>query len=93
MTITVSGQRHRVFPAETLTANRQITLSTTGAVAGDELFITRNDATTFTLTITNGGVGGGTLAVMPVSTRAWCLASFDGTNWFHSASGLALAAT
>jgi hypothetical protein len=91
-TILVSGNRTRVLPAATLTANRTLTLSTTGAVEGDELFIVRNDATAYTYTLANSGVGAGNVAIMPISNRAWCRARFDGTNWIHLASGISLAA-
>lgn len=91
--ILVSERRTRVLPAETLTANRVLTLGTTGAEVGDELHVVRNDVEAFTLTIVNGGTGAGNVAVMPVSTRAWCLARFDGTNWIHLGSGLSLSAS
>lgn len=92
-TIYVSGGRTRVLPVSTLSDNRVLTLGTTGAVAGDELFIVRNDVEAFTFTIANGGPGAGIVAVMPVSNRAWCRARFDGTNWIHIASGISLAAS
>lgn len=92
-TLLVSGGRTRVLPAATLTANRTLTLGTTGAVAGDEILVVRNDATAFSLTIANGGDGAGNVAAMPVSSRAWCLARFDGTDWIHVQSALALAAS
>lgn len=92
-TIDVSGNRTRILPAATLTTNRTLTLDDANAVAGDELFIVRNDATAFTFTIANGGAGGGNVAVMPVSNRAWCRARFDGTNWIHLSSGIALASS
>jgi hypothetical protein len=93
VTISVSGKRTRVLPAATLTANHTLTLSTTGAVLGDELLIVRNDATAYTYTLINGGAGAGNVAAMPISNRAWCLARFDGTNWIHLSSGIALATT
>lgn len=92
-TILVSGDRVRVLPAATLTANHTLTLSTTGAVEGDELLVVRNDATAYTYTLINGGAGAGNVAVMPVSQRAWCRARFDGTNWIHLGSGISLAAS
>ena len=92
-TIYVSGNRTRILPASTLTANRSLTLGTTGAVSGDELLIVRNDATAFTYTLVNGGSGAGNVAVMPVSNRAWCRARFDGTNWIHIGSAIALASS
>lgn len=92
-TITVAQGRTRVLLASTLTANRSLTLSTTGAEDGDEIYVVRNDATAFTLTLINGGAGAGNVAVMPVSSRAWCLARFDGTNWIHLGSGISLASS
>lgn len=92
VTILVSGNRTRVLPAATLTANRTCTLDDEGAVEGDELYIVRNDTTAYTYTIVNGGAGAGNVAVMPVSNRAWCRARFNGTNWIHLGSGIALAA-
>lgn len=92
-TILVSGNRTRILPASTLTANRTLTLGTTGAVSGDELFVVRNDSTAFTYTLINGGSGAGNIVVMPISNRAWCRARFDGTNWIHIASGISLAAS
>lgn len=92
-TILISGNRTRVLPAATLTANRTVTLGIAGAVVGDELFIVRNDATAYTYTAINGGTAAGNVAVMPVSNRAWCRARFDGTDWTHIASGISLATT
>lgn len=92
-TILVSEGRTRILLASTLTANRTLTLGTTGAVSGDELFVVRNDATAFAFAIVNGGAGAGNVAVMPVSNRAWCRARFDGTNWIHLASGISLASS
>jgi hypothetical protein len=92
-TILVSGNRLRILPAATLTANHTLTLDDEGAVQGDELHIVRNDATAYTYTLINGGTGLGNVAVMPISNRAWCRARFDGTNWIHIGSGLALASS
>lgn len=89
----VSGGRTRILPAATLTADRTLTLDDAGAVQGDEILVIRNDATAFVLTIANGGAGGGNVAVMPSSNRSWCRARFDGTNWIHVQSALALGAS
>lgn len=89
-TILVSGGRTRVVPPATLTAARALTLGTTGAVAGDEILVVRNDSEAFVLTLANGGSGGGNVAVMPSGQRAWCAARFDGTDWIHVGSGIAL---
>jgi hypothetical protein len=86
-TIVVGGKRWRTLPAATLTDNRTLTLGTTNAAAGDLLEITRLDAGAFTLAIVNGGAGAGTLITMPVSTRYWFRAFFNGTNWVSRAGG------
>lgn len=80
-TITVAQGKWRVLPAATLTATRAFTLSTTGAVAGDQITITRLDATANTITIVNGGAGAGTIATLPVSVVGFATCQFDGTNW------------
>lgn len=80
-TITVAQGKWRVLPAATLSATRAFTLSTTGAVAGDQITITRLDATANTITVVNGGAGAGTLATLPVSTTGFVKCQFDGTNW------------
>lgn len=87
VTLTVAGDDWRVLPAATLTANRIATLSTTGAVLGDVIEVTRLDATAFTYTIANGGAGGGNLFVLPISQRWWCRSFYDGTNWIARAAG------
>lgn len=92
-TILVSGNRTRILPAATLTANRRLSLGNTGAVSGDEFFVVRNDTGAFTYTIVNGGPAADNLAIMPISNRAWCRARFDGTNWIHIGSGTSLAAS
>lgn len=80
-TIQISAGRWRVLPAATLSANRVLTLGTTGAVAGDTFEITRLDTTAFTYAIANGGGGGGTLITFPVSKTACARCRYDGTNW------------
>lgn len=91
-TITVGGKRWRTIPAATLTTNRTITLATTNAAEGDEIEITRLDTTANTVTVNNGGLGGGTLVTLPVSARAWGRFYFNETsgNWLHRGSGLLL---
>lgn len=92
-TIAIAGNRWRVIPAATILGNSIITIDDAGAVEGDEILITRNGTEAFTVTIANGGAGGGNIVVMPSGVRSWALSAFDGTDWIHKASGLSLAAT
>jgi len=80
-TIQVGGNYWRVLPAATLTANRQLTLGTTNAAAGDVITITRLDAEAFTYAVLNGGPAAGTLVTLPVSVKAFADFYFDGTDW------------
>lgn len=80
-TIYVSGGKWRTLPLSTLSANRILTLGTTGAVAGDRITITRLDSEAFTYTVANGGTGGGNLAVMLASCEDQVTAQFDGVDW------------
>lgn len=89
-TITVSQGKWRTLPAATLSTNCSITLGTTGAVAGDQITITRLDATANTLAIVNGGAGAGTLVTMPVSKVNFAVCQFDGTNWALRQTGTQL---
>jgi hypothetical protein len=73
------------MPAGTMTASRTITLDTTGAVANESLTIARLDTTANTLTIVNGGTGGGTLYTFPASKARASTFIFDGTNWNQTA--------
>lgn len=66
--------------ATTLTANRTITLSTTGAVNGDRFRIVRTGLGSFTL-----DVGG--LKTIPSATAAWADVEFDGTAWVLTGYG------
>ncbi len=86
-TIQVGGNRWRVLPAATLSANRILTLGTTNAQAGHTIDVTRLDAEAFTYAIANGGAGAGTLITFPVSARYWAKLQFDGTNWKLRAAG------
>jgi hypothetical protein len=90
VSIAVSGGRKRTLPAATLSENREITLATTNAIAGNEIEITRLDVGAFTVAIVNGGPGAGTIATMPVSARSFIACRFDGANWNHLRSGLML---
>jgi hypothetical protein len=95
-TIYVSGATWRTIPAGTLTANHTGTLSPLNAVAGSalpdgaEITITRYDASAFTYTLVNGGVGGGNVAVMPISARSFVKARLQGGAWVQHSSGLML---
>ena len=80
-TIQVGGNYWRVLPAATLSANRQLTLGTTNAAAGDQITITRQDVGAFTYAVVNGGAGAGTLVTLPVSKAAFADFYYDGTNW------------
>lgn len=80
-TITKAQGSWRKLPAATLSANRAVTLGTTGANPGDQITVTRLDLTAFTLAFINGGAGAGTLYTMPVSKLGWAKFQFDGTNW------------
>jgi hypothetical protein len=86
-TLTVSGGRLRVILLGTLTANMTLYLSTTGAQTDDEIEVVCNDTAAYTVTIVNGGPGGGNIAVKPVSVRGWIRSKLDGTNWYHAGSG------
>lgn len=87
-TIAVAAGKWRKMPAATLSANRAITLGTTGAVADDQIQVTRLDVGAFTLAFVNGGAGAGTLYTMPVSKLAHAVFQFDGTNWALRSFGL-----
>lgn len=88
VTIQVGDGRWRRLPAATLTANRSITLGTTGAVAGDEIDFTRLDVGAFTFAIVNGGGGAGTLITFPVSKLGSGTFRFNGTNWELKSFGM-----
>jgi hypothetical protein len=86
-TILITQGKWRVMPAATMTAARVITVGTTGAVNGDIIRITRRDQTANTLTITNGGVGAGSPAILPASKQGFVDVIFDGTDWSLYAGG------
>lgn len=88
VTVQVGGGRFRRMPAATLSANRTITLGTTGAVAGDIMNFIRLDVGAFTLAFVNGGAGAGTLLTLPVSKLGSAQFLFDGTNWHLRAFGM-----
>lgn len=80
-TLTIAAGGRRVLPASTLSANRTVTLSTGGAVAGDVIEIVRLDVGAYTLAVVNGGAGAGTLLTFAVSARLYASFRFDGSNW------------
>jgi hypothetical protein len=86
VTIQITAGTWRALPASTLSANRTLTLGTTGAAAGDEIYIQREDAGAYTYAIVNGGAGAGTLVTMPVSLPGGAVLRFDGTNWAKKAA-------
>lgn len=73
-TLTVGTDASTQRWATTLTANRAITLSTTGAVNGDRFRVVRTGLGAFTL-----DVGG--LKTIPSATAAWVDVEFDGSAW------------
>ena len=89
-TLTVGGRPRRRIAAAALSASATLTLSTTGAVAGDWIAVTRLDVGAFTVALVNGGPAAGTLATMPVSARAYTRAYFDGVDWLLDDSHLML---
>ncbi len=80
-TIQITAGAWRILPAATLTASRTLTLGTTGAAAGDRVKVERLDLTAYAYSIVNGGVGAGTLLVLPPGRKSFALFYFDGTNW------------
>lgn len=80
-TIQVSQGNARIVPPATLTANRQITLATTGATTGEVIDVYRRGTEAFTCAVINGGAGAGTKYTFPVSVARAARFKFDGTNW------------
>jgi hypothetical protein len=77
----VSGGNQYTLPASTLSVTRAKTLSTSGAVTGEVIRIVRLDTTAYTMTVVNGGAGGGTIYTFPASVARVADFRFDGTNW------------
>lgn len=77
--IAITGGGWRKLPL--LGQGGTLTLATTGAVAGDQIEITRSDAHAFTYAIVNGGTGAGTLYTMAASKIGCAKFQFDGTDW------------
>jgi hypothetical protein len=82
-TIQIAAGTWRKLP--TLTAPRILTLGNTGAKAGDQMFITRLDASANAYTIKDNAAT--TLLVMPASKVNSGLFQHDGTNWFLKLCG------
>lgn len=77
-TVSPSVTNTMVFHTGTLTANRTITLSTSGVATGSVIRIARTGSGAFTLSI-------GTLKSL--ATNTWCDAVFNGTAWQLTAYG------
>ena len=80
VTLTVGTSNPYQRYATTLTANRTVTLDTTGAINGDSFRIIRTGLGAFTL-----DVGG--LRTIASATEAFVDVSFDGTAWILSGYG------
>lgn len=79
-TLTVGTDAPTQRWATTLTANRTVTLSTTGAINGDRFRIVRTGLGAFTL-----DVGG--LKTIPSATAAWVDVEFTGSAWVLTGYG------
>lgn len=77
--VNVAGGYWQKLP--TLTGNRSLTIQTAGAVAGDQLTITRTSSAANTAAIINGGSGAGTIYTFPASKVGFVQLQFDGTDW------------
>lgn len=77
-TLTVGTNAELQRHTGALTANRTITLSTTGAQAGDQFTVSRSGSGAFNLSV--GGLKN-------LTTGNWCTAAYDGTAWYLAASG------
>lgn len=86
-TIYAGEKAWRRLPAGTLTANRVLTLGTTGASAGDTITVTRLDVSAWTYAVVNGGAGAGTLITLPASQKWFADFYFDGTDWLLVRAG------
>jgi len=74
------------LPAATLSGNKSVTLANTGAIAGDQIVITRLDVTANTYTVKNAAAG--TLFVMPASKVNFAKLQHDGSAWFLKECGV-----
>jgi hypothetical protein len=86
VSIAVGTASKFTIAAALLTANRTLTLSTTGAAIGDTIWIVRHDTTAHTIAVVNGGSGAGTLYTFPVSVARIADFVFDGTDWLLGGS-------
>jgi hypothetical protein len=80
ITLTAGADKETQRFATTLTADRTVTLSTTGAVEGDRFRISRSAAGAFNL-----NVGTGPLKALAAGT--WCVVEYDGAAWQLVQSG------
>ncbi len=80
VTLTAGADASTQFFSTALTANRTITLSTTGAYNGAKFRIVRSGLGNFTLTV-------GAVKVLPANTAAWCDVMYDGGAWRLTAYG------
>jgi hypothetical protein len=80
ITLTPGTNARHIRHTGTLTANRTVTLSTSGAYNGLVFRVTRTGGGAFTL-----NVGTGPLKAMP--TASWAEFTYDGAAWYLSAYG------
>jgi len=83
-TIAISGGKWRHLPASTLSTDRTVTLSSTGAALGDTITISRSDYSQRHLTVVDG-VGSTKLHRLSAA-GATAEFFFDGTNWKYRKS-------
>lgn len=79
-TLGVKDDPEQLIHTGTLTADRAITLSTTGATLGDRFKITRTGSGAFNLTI-------GTGPLKSLVQNTWCEVTYDGSAWKLTAYG------
>lgn len=77
---TYKAARFLVSPG-TLTANRTMTLGTSGARTGEVLEIERRDSSANTIAVVNGGAGGGTVFTFAASLKGRLKIRYNGTDW------------
>jgi hypothetical protein len=79
-TLTPGSSPQRTRHTGTLTANRAVTLSTTGAIQGQMFRVSRSGSGAFSLNV-------GTGPLIALATNQWCEVVYDGTAWYMSAYG------